>query len=90
MEGELRWIDDLDLLNLLSATYHYITRIIYLELEYFNPSFIAQARTTKCKEIVQGQRNFGVQSAVCPDALELIGKTIVRIDSSEKVNRTRR
>jgi len=80
--GELRWIDDLDLLNLLSATYHYVTRIIHLELEYFDPSFMGKATTVKGEEIIQGRRTLAALSAICPDALELVEKAIARIDSS--------
>lgn len=45
--GDLKWIDDLELLDVISSAYYQIRCILPLEIVYLEPSFAAMARQLK-------------------------------------------
>ncbi|MBA4420221.1 MAG: hypothetical protein C0391_03655 [Anaerolinea sp.] len=76
--GELQWINDLQLLDVLSTAYYYIRIIIFLEEKYFDSVHYPGLRIQG--KIVDNIRGYLVKSD--PNALESITKALQEIDKS--------
>ncbi|MCI0560678.1 MAG: hypothetical protein MN733_19510, partial [Nitrososphaera sp.] len=82
--GDIRWIDDLDLLDQIGFAYYMLRRIRMLEEKYFDPGFnMAVSQMRPNQPDVQSYAGVAVVRIVrelCPRALEKVNQAVTLID----------